>query len=142
MDRPMPNCAAPIESGPKTFACRRPPEHDDHGHAICGDISHRHGSTSCEVFGDELVPDSEVLSAVKADLESLDVEKIPGGRTYRALALWLAGTIDKRGDDDGPSVTAKLAERLQATMTALTRKGGDDDGSWQQWEDGISTPVR
>ena len=100
-------CGAPIEAGPATYACRRPEAHDDRGHAICGDITHRHGSTPCTVFGDELVPPSEVLSAVKADLESLDVEKIPGGRTYRALALWLAGTIDKRGDDDGPSVTAR-----------------------------------
>lgn len=85
---------------------------------------------------------TEVTDAVVADLESLDVTKIPGGRTYRALALWLAGTIDKRGDEDGPSVTAKLAERLQATMTALTRKGDSDDDSWQRFEDGISTPVR
>jgi hypothetical protein len=134
-------CGAPIESGPKTFACRRPDGHDDRPHAICGDPEHRHGSTSCEIFGDEITADA-VLSAVRADLEALEVEKIPGGRTYRALALWLATTIDKRGDEDGPSVTAKLAERLQATMTALTRKGGDDDDSWQQFEDKLSTPVR
>ena len=137
----MPRCGTPIESGPKTFACRLSEGHDG-VHVICADPKHRHGSTSCEIYGDELVPDSEVLSAVKADLESLDVTKIPGGRTYRALALWLAGTIDKRGDEDGPSVTAKLAERLQATMTALTRKGDSDDDSWQRFEDGISTPVR
>lgn len=136
------HCGAPIQSGAKTFICRRPEGHDDRGHAICGDVQHRHGSTSCEVFGEEYVAPSEVLSAVMADLEALDVEKIPGGRTYRALALWLAGTIDKRGDEDGPSVTAKLAERLQATMTALTRKGESDDDRWERFTDDISTPVR
>lgn len=135
------NCGAPIESGPKVFACRRPKDHDDRGHAICGDPAHRHGSTSCEVFGDELTFDT-MLAAVQADLKAINIDNVPGGNTHRALALWLAGTIDRRGDDDGPSVTAKLADQLGRSMNALTRKGADDDDSWQRFSDNISTPVR
>jgi hypothetical protein len=86
--------------------------------------------------------DGDVLAAVKADLAAIDIERIPGGRTYRALALWLAEVIDKRGQDDGPSVTAKLAERLQATMQALTRKDGGDGGDFERFTDSISIPVR
>ena len=87
-------------------------------------------------------PSTPVLDAVKADLEDIDITKVPGGRTYQAIALWLADVIDKRGQDDGPSVTAKLAERLQATMQALTRKGGDDGDTFQDFTDAISEPVR
>jgi hypothetical protein len=83
-----------------------------------------------------------VLDAVNTDLKSIDVDKVPGGHTYRAIALWLADVIDKRGQDDGPSVTAKLAERLQATMQALTRKGGDDGDTFQEFTDKLSEPVR
>jgi hypothetical protein len=134
-------CAAPIESGSKVFACRRPIGHDDRGHAICGDITHRHGSTSCEVYGDELSFDT-MLTAVKADLEAIAIDKVPGGHTHRALTLWLASVIDRRGNDDGPATTAKLADQLGRSMNALTRKGGDDDDSWGRFEDSISTPVR
>lgn len=83
-----------------------------------------------------------VLDAVRADLAVIDIEKVPGGHTYRAIALWLADVIDKRGQDDGPSVTAKLAERLQATMQALTRRGGDDGDTFQEFTDSLSEPVR
>lgn len=137
----MSNCDAPIESGAKVFACRRPKDHDDRGHAICGDVEHRHGSTSCEVYGDEMASDT-MLSAVKVDLEGIDITHVPGGHTHRALALWLARTIDRRGNDDGPSVTAKLADQLGRSMNALTRKGDSDDDSWRAFSDHISTPVR
>jgi len=85
-------------------------------------------------------PPTPMLDAVKADLEGVDIAKVPGGNTYRALALWLAGVIDKRGDDDGPSVTTKLAERLTVVMEKLTRRGGEDDSGWEQFEDAVSTP--
>lgn len=81
-----------------------------------------------------------VLDAVGADLEGIDISKVPGGNTYKALALWLASVIDKRGQDDGPSVTAKLAERLTAVMQALTKKGGDDDDGFESFAEDIGTP--
>lgn len=83
-----------------------------------------------------------MLEAVRADLDALDISKVPGGRTYRAMALRLAEVIDKRGDDDGPSTTAKLADQLTKVMGALTRKGGMDDDGFEDFQDGISTPVR
>lgn len=83
-----------------------------------------------------------MLEAVRADLETIDVEKVPGGRTYRAQALWLADVIDKRGADDGPSTTAKLADQLTKVMQALTRKGGiEDDDGFGSFRDAASTPV-
>lgn len=83
-----------------------------------------------------------MLDAVTADLAQIDVGKVPGGRTYRATVLWLADVIDKRGADDGPSTTAKLADQLTKVMQALTRKGGsgDDDG-FGGFQDDVSTPV-
>lgn len=81
--------------------------------------------------------------AVKADLDGLDISGVPGGQTYRAMALRLAAVIDKRGDDDGPSTTAKLADQLTKVMNALTRKGGGESGDgFDQWQDDASTPVR
>lgn len=81
-----------------------------------------------------------MLEAVRADLADVDIARVPGGHTYQALALWLAGVIDKRGSDDGPSVTTKLAERLTVVMEKLTRKGGEDDSGWERFEDDVSTP--
>lgn len=82
-----------------------------------------------------------MLEAVRGDLDRIDVDKVPGGRTHQALALHLASVIDKRGDDDGPSTTAKLADQLTKQMQLLTRKGGagDDDG-FGGFSDDISTP--
>ncbi len=80
--------------------------------------------------------------AVTADLALIDVAAVPGGQTYRATALWLAGVIDARGTDDGPSVTAKLADQLTKVMQALTgRGGGKDDDGFQQFTESISEPV-
>jgi hypothetical protein len=82
-----------------------------------------------------------MLDAVEADLAGVDIAKVPGGNTYRALALWLAGVIDKRGSDDGPSVTTKLAERLTVVMEKLTRRGGeDDDDGFGDFSEDIGTP--
>jgi hypothetical protein len=81
-----------------------------------------------------------MLAAVRADLAEVDITKVSGGYTYQALALWLAGVIDKRGADDGPSMTAKLAERLTVVMEKLTKKGGEDDSGWERFEDAVSTP--
>ena len=84
-----------------------------------------------------------MLDAVRADLDGLDISGVPGGQTYRAMALRLASVIDKRGDDDGPSTTAKLADQLTKVMNALTRKGGGESGDgFEQWQDDASTPVR
>lgn len=86
--------------------------------------------------------ETPMLDAVRADLEGVDITKVPGGHTYSALAFWLAGVIDKRGDDDGPSVTTKLAERLTVVMEKLTRKGGEDVDDFREFSDSISVPVR
>ena len=81
--------------------------------------------------------------AVQDDLDRLDISGVPGGQTYRAMALRLAAVIDKRGDDDGPSTTARLADQLTKVMQQLTRKGGGDGGDgFDQWQDDASTPVR
>jgi hypothetical protein len=84
-----------------------------------------------------------MLTAVSADLESIDLPRVPGGRTYRQTALWLADVIDKRGAEEGPSTTAKLADQLTKVMGALTRKGGgNDDDGFSDFSDTASTPVR
>lgn len=87
-------------------------------------------------------PATPMLDAVTLDLAALPIDKIPGGRTYQATALHLARVIDKRGDDEGPSVTAKLAEQLTKVMLLLTRKGGDGDdgGDFRTFTDAVSTP--
>ncbi len=83
-----------------------------------------------------------MLAAVRADLDRLDVESVPGGQTHRATVLWLADVIDKRGTDDGPSVTAKLADQLTKVMQVLTRTSGGDGGDgFDRWQDDISEPV-
>lgn len=82
-----------------------------------------------------------MLAAVREDLAGINTADVPGGHTYAAIALHLAGVIDKRPADDGPSVTAKLADQLGKAMAALTRKAGGDDDGFDQWEDNLSTPV-
>lgn len=82
-----------------------------------------------------------MLAAVRRDLAGVKTEEVPGGYTYAAIALHLAGVIDKRGADEGPSVTAKLADQLGKAMAALTRKGGGDDDGFGEFSDAISTPV-
>lgn len=87
-------------------------------------------------------PEGPVLAAVQADLADIDIGKVKGGRTYRATALWLAGVIDKRGSEDGPSVTAKLADQLTKVMQLLTREGGEGEGDdFRRFSDSISQPV-
>jgi hypothetical protein len=83
-----------------------------------------------------------MLSAVNRDLESIKVSEVPGGFTYAAIAVYLAGVIDKRGADDGPSVTARLADQLGKAMAALTRKGGDSGDSFDAFTESISEPIR
>ena len=83
-----------------------------------------------------------VLRAVMEDLADIDITKVKGGRTYKATALWLAGVIDKRGSEDGPSVTAKLADQLTKVMQLLTREGTDGDGDgFREFTEALSTPV-
>jgi hypothetical protein len=79
--------------------------------------------------------------AVARDLAGIKTAEIPGGYTYAAIAVYLAGVIDKRGADDGPSVTAKLADQLGKAMAALTRKGGSDDDGFEEFSDKLSVPV-
>jgi hypothetical protein len=95
----------------------------------------------CEPAADP-EPDGAMLAAVRKDLAGINLAEVPGGHTYAAIALRLAGVIDKRPADDGPSVTAKLADQLGKAMAALTRKAGGDDDGFDQWEDNLSTPVR
>jgi hypothetical protein len=83
-----------------------------------------------------------MLAAVQRDLAGIKVAEVPGGYTHAAIAVWLAGVIDKRGTDDGPSVTAKLAAELGKAMNSLTRKGGSDDDKFDEFSDSISVPVR
>lgn len=82
-----------------------------------------------------------MLDAVRADLAKLAIDTIPGGRTHQATALWLARVIDTRGSDDGPSVTAKLADQLTKVMLILTKQGGDGGGDeFGAFSDAISEP--
>jgi hypothetical protein len=86
-------------------------------------------------------PSTAMLDAVKADLAEIAIDKVQGGRTYQATALWLAQVIDKRGADEGPSTTAKLADQLTKVMQALTRKGADgEQDDFRDFSDAISTP--
>jgi hypothetical protein len=87
------------------------------------------------------VPSAGVLAAVMADLADIDIGRVKGGRTYRATALWLAGVIDKRGSEDGPSVTAKLADQLTKVMQLLTREGGEEEpDGFREFSGAVSTP--
>lgn len=86
--------------------------------------------------------DGAMTAAVKADLADIDLESVPGGRTYSTMALWLAGVIDKRGSEDGSSATAKLADQLGRVMAVLTRKGGEDGGTFEDLAAMLSTPDR
>lgn len=89
-------------------------------------------------------PETGVMSkAVARDLDGIKLAEVPGGYTYAAIATHLASVIDRRGSEDGPSVTAKLADQLGKAMAALTKRGGvDDDGDgFHQFSDAISTPV-
>lgn len=99
-----------------------------------------------ELVGVLVMTDQEepgvMLKAVELDLAGINVAEVPGGYTYAAIAVYLAGVIDKRGADDGPSVTAKLADQLGKAMAALTRKGGSEDDKFDEFSDSISVPVR
>lgn len=108
-------------------------------HALAGD-SARHTEWLNSYPTPEVVR-GPMTSAVMADLDNLDVSKVKGGRTYKQSALWLAGVIDKRGSEDGPSMTAKLAEQLTKVMQLLTKEGGESDAdAFGQFSDAISTP--
>lgn len=82
-----------------------------------------------------------MVRAVETDLAEMGELRMPGGRTFAAIALLLAEVIDSTGSDDGPSVTVKIASELRATMTALTRKGADPADVNKLWED-LSLPQR
>jgi hypothetical protein len=86
--------------------------------------------------------DGPMLTAVKADLANLG--EVTGGarRTYAAMALWLATVIDKRGQEDGPSVTARLATELRATMAALTRTDTTNAEGIDELLRALSIPAR
>lgn len=127
-------CRIPLQDPSRT---------DDHAHAICGDITHAHGSAPCTRYGDRQGEDGPMVAAVRADLAGVDIGATPGGRTYQAMAFWLAGVIDKRGEDDGPSTTAKLAVELSKVMASLTKtSGGSGDGpsDFEKWTAGNSIP--
>jgi hypothetical protein len=87
-------------------------------------------------------PEGPMLMAVRDDIGAIDASTVPGGHTYVATCLWLARVIDKRGEDEGPAVTAKLAAELTKAMSALTRRSGDGDVSdFQDFTKSISQPV-
>jgi hypothetical protein len=112
------------------------------GDSVPRDITRRLVMAADEHGGSIRPPaDAGMLAAVQRDLEGIKTSEVPGGYTYAAIALHLAGVIDKRGADDGPSVTAKLADQLGKAMTALTRKGGSDDDGFDEFSDKISVPV-
>ena len=91
---------------------------------------------------DEKQP-TPMLDAVTADIAELDINAIPGGRTHQATALWLARVIDKRGDDEGPSTTAKLADQLTKVMQILTKQGGEGSGdSFERWQQSLAEPTK
>ncbi len=137
----MKRCGEPMPAGALVYACRNLADHEG-SHTVCGTTDHPHGSTPCTTFGD-LIESTPMLDAVTADLAELDITTVPGGRSYRATALWLASVIDKRGEDDGPSTTAKLADQLSKVMAALTKAkagSGAPDG-FEKWQDSMSTPA-
>lgn len=84
-----------------------------------------------------------MLKAVRDDIGAINPTSVPGGHTYVATCLWLARVIDKRGDDEGPAVTAKLAAELTKAMQALTRRSGDDDehADFRDFTATLSQPV-
>jgi hypothetical protein len=83
-----------------------------------------------------------MLAAVQRDLEKINLADIPGGYTYAAMSLRLARVFDGRGDDDGPSATARLADQLGKVVSALTRQKADDgDDGFHRFEEGLSVPV-
>jgi hypothetical protein len=140
-------CGEPMDANGVIYLCRIPLQaksgtsEDDHVHAVCGDITHAHGSTPCTRYGDRQDEAGPMLAAVQADLVGVDVPAIPGGRTYQAMAFWLAGVIDRRGEDDGPSTTAKLAVELSKVMASLTKGAGKGEGDpFDEWSKDISTP--
>lgn len=144
----MRRCGERMDANGVTYLCRIPirssagPEDTPHRHAICGDTTHAHGSAPCTRYGDRLDEAGPMMGAVQADLASVGVQAIPGGRTYQAMAFWLAGVIDSRGADDGPSTTAKLADQLSKVMAQLTKGGsGGDRDSFDEWQDQASTPI-
>lgn len=88
------------------------------------------------------VKDGPVLTAVKADIAALGDDLHGGARqTYAAMALWLAEVIDKRGAEEGPSNTARLAAELRAYMAALTKAGAQDDDALRDYLRNLRTPV-
>lgn len=90
----------------------------------------------------EAVAEGPMLKAVQADIGQIDASSVPGGHTYVATCLWLARVIDKRGEDEGPAVTAKLAAELTKAMGALTRRSADDQtGDFRDFAGAISVPV-
>jgi hypothetical protein len=81
-----------------------------------------------------------MVGAVQADLAEMGELRMPGGRTFAAIALLLAEVIDSAGADGGPSVTVKIASELRATMTALVRKGGDANEAFEDYVASLSLP--
>jgi hypothetical protein len=137
----MRRCGELMQADGQAYRCRGLHGHD-RSHTVCGDHEHRHGSTACTVFGDPEGTPGPMLGAVQGDLEGVDIARVAGGRTYQAMAFWLAGVIDRRGEDDGPSTTAKLAVELSKVMASLTKgsEGGKADDPFAEWSKGLSTP--
>jgi hypothetical protein len=111
--------------------------HDDAGD------SERHSAFLRPWPDAKAAPETEgvMLAAVNRDLSAINAAEVPGGYTYAAIAVYLAQVIDSRGKDDGPSVTAKLADQLGRAMAALTKRGGTDDDGFERFTDAISEPV-
>lgn len=115
---------------------------DFHGESVPADIVRRLVEAFDEKGSLRPRPGAGMLAAVQRDLARIDTAKVPGGYTHAAIAVWLAGVIDKRGTDDGPSMTAKLAAELGKAMAALTRTGGTGDDGFDGFSEDLSIPVR
>jgi hypothetical protein len=114
---------------------------DFHGEPVPADIVRRLVEAFDEKGSLRPRPSAGMLAAVQRDLARIDTAKVPGGYTHAAIAVWLAGVIDKRGTDDGPSMTAKLAAELGKAMAALTRTGGTGDDGFDGFSEDLSIPV-
>lgn len=126
---------------PLTRAC---PCGAEQPHGAMGD-SERHTAYLMKgQSSDQPATEGNMLKAVRDDIGAINAGSVPGGHTYVATCLWLARVIDKRGDEEGPAVTAKLAAELTKAMQALTRRSGDDDpaADFRDFTEAISEPVK
>ena len=83
-----------------------------------------------------------IRTAIEQDLH--DLGELRGGarRTFAAMARQMADVLDARGNDEGVTATARLAEVLRSTLTALTEGTHHDPNATRDFIAMMSTPQR